>query len=370
MGSEVISVYAPAHIDPADSYGLIACELVRYISRMDIHVSPFAMGNKHHENQDLEVSSLCRKPFIPSRGGILLGYPTLFERYGELANMFPKIALTMFESSKIPQSWIEPLNKCDAVVVPSRFCSTVFQECGVTAPIHVIPLGVRDVYKPKRRDTALPFNFLAFLDRGKRKGGIIALEAFVKEFSDDPRVNLILKRRFEVPSRRVSFTNDNIETFYDDLSEQGLCNLYYTAHCLINPNKGEGFGLIPREFAATGGISLTTNWGGTADDIDQWGLSIDYSLERADWIGVKSLEGKDLGEWASPDIDDLRRKMRRVFEERDVFLQRAYNNASNISRLYSWEHLAYRIMSIWRNLQNGYRSASPTVTEEGRVRSC
>lgn len=311
-----ISVYAPTHMDPMDSYGLIACELVRHLSRQGFLVNAIAMGNPRHPSQDDELKSYTSQPIIPTAGGILLGYPTQFHHYGALANMKPKIAVTMFESTKLPQGWKETLNACDAVIVPSYFCNEIFTNSGVTAPIYVFPLGINDVYQPEYRIAREPYTFLTFMDRGRRKGGLLALEAFVNEFGDSLEAKLIIKRRPLKDKANLILTNPNIEVINEDYTEDEMYKLYLRCHCLINPNKGEGFGLLPREFAATGGISLSTDWGATGEDLQQWGWPIGSEEEPALWEGIEQFKGQDLGMWAAPDLKHLQRQMKMVFRKR------------------------------------------------------
>lgn len=351
-----ISVYAPTHLDPMDSYGLIGCELVRHISRMNYPVNAIALGNPRHTNQDEELLKITSKPIIPCRGGILLGYPTTYRKYGALSELSPRIALTMFESSKIPPWWVEELNSCDAIIVPSEFCRQSFKECGVERDIYLFPLGILDVYQPVKRNPEGIFTFLCFMDRGKRKGGITAFDAFVQEFGDDPNVRLIIKHRYIKPEKRPDLRIPNVVTIFEDYTYEQLNELYLNCHCLINPNKGEGFGLIPREFSATGGISLVTNWGGTAEGIDNWGYPLDYTLSAATWPGYKKFQGVDLGVWADPDIADLRRKMRDVYDNKELLLDYSFIKGKMARNSYSWSDFSRRVLNLYRSLSHGIKS--------------
>jgi glycosyltransferase involved in cell wall biosynthesis len=153
----------------------------------------------------------------------------------------------------------------------------------------------------------------------------------------------------------------NIEYIYGDYTQQELYDLYCKAHCLVNPNKGEGFGLIPREFAATGGISLTTNWGGTSEFLDLWGWPIDYDLEIADWIGIKNLQGKSLGQWAEPKLSSVRRMMRTSFENREKMLREAKTKSNFVDSFYDWEFFALNVYAIWEAITNGYTIRSSKI---------
>lgn len=343
---DVINVCTPGHADPYDSFGLIACQLARHLSALGCYINLIAVGNRVLDTQPADVRAVAEQPVKAAFGGILGGYPTVYRHYGALANIGRRVAVCMFESTVLPRGWVDTLNELNAVIVPSQFCETVFMNCGVTTPIHVVPLGVGDVYRPAGRAPGRPFTFLAFLDRGLRKGGVTALQAFYRAFGDDPAYRLILKRRKSHVQTQI--INANVEEIAQDMTDQELYELYLKCDCLVNPNKGEGFGLIPREFAATGGISLATNWGGTADDIGLWGVPLPYKLVPADWSRVKSLAGQSLGEWAEVDVDDLAVTMRSVADNRVYHQWIAAQVAPAVRELYDWRKFAERVYEVWR----------------------
>jgi glycosyltransferase involved in cell wall biosynthesis len=132
------------------------------------------------------------------------------------------------------------------------------------------------------------------------------------------------------------------------MSEEELYRLYLDCDVLVNPHKGEGFGLIPREFAATGGISLVTDWSGTADDLAEWGWPLAYTLERADWTGIVSLAGQDLGMWAAPDVEGVTRALLQVAEQREWYQAQALARAQRVHELYNWRQFAEQVLGIYR----------------------
>lgn len=351
---DTLTVYAPGDADMFDSYGLIACELLRHLTRLGVHVNLFALGNAKHPNQPPEVAAYAHRPHKPACGGIVLGYPTYMDKLPALVHHGPRVCITMFESTKLPPDWPPILNRCAAVIVPSLFCADVFHNNGVIAPLYVLPLGVGEIYRPQKRNKERPLTFLAILDRGMRKGAFRALEAFVQAFGDSPDHFLILKGR--TPRGRTQafdITNPNIQVIQRDYTVQELYELYLSADVLINANAGEGFGLIPREFSATGGISLATGWGGTADDIELWGWPLPYKQVAADWTGVARFAGLDLGQWAEPDVDLIADLLRRVSEERVAYQARAQRNAARVSELYTWRTFAQQVKSIWQEVTVG-----------------
>lgn len=356
-----ITVYAPGHYDMADSYGLIACQLVRHLTALGTHVNAVGMGQTVMDSQPDDIRAVTSRPILPSLGGIVLGYPTQYHQHSALLFHGPRMAVTMFESTRLPSGWAEALNDMDAVIVPSTFCQTVFRDSGVTAPIHVVPLGVGDIYQYKAREDGRPLTFLAFFDRGERKGGMVAQQAFTRAFGDDMDYKLILKGRTAKPGRALVLTNANIEVIQQDYSEQGLYELYCQCDVLINPHKGEGFGLIPREFAASGGFALTTGWSGTADAISEWGYALPYRLERAHWRGNKTLAGQELGHWAAVDPVALACELQTVAATWQWTRQLLPAKAQAARSLYSWRTFAEKVLAVWEEVKVGYACRAATL---------
>src|SRR5688572_6590264 len=100
-----ITVYAPGHFDYADSYGLIACQLARHLTRLGVRVNAVARGHTVMDNQPPDVRAVTERPIQPSLGGIVLGYPTGYASQSGLLFAGPRVAITMFESSKLPADW-------------------------------------------------------------------------------------------------------------------------------------------------------------------------------------------------------------------------------------------------------------------------
>lgn len=330
-----VNIFAPT-LHACESYGVIANQLVKHL--LAIGVNAVALGV---DRPDMPKEA----PFPDAQGAIYMGWPTSY-------SMFPpvlpgrRIAITMHESSRCPDAWIAPLNTMDAVIVPSQFCVDVFRSGGVTAPIYVVALGVGEIYQPAERKPQTPMRFLAFLDRGERKGGLIAVRAFMKAFGDDPDYQLVLKMRRR--EHTLELLSSNIELIQFDMTEQELHELYCSCDVMIAPTACEGFGLLPREFAATGGIALATNYGGTADDLDQWGWPLAYTLGPANWRDLPSYEEDDFGEWAVVNVDALAEKLRDVADNRESYAHTAQTLAPNVHKLYSWRKFAEQVYVVWR----------------------
>lgn len=325
----IINISSPS-LYHAESYGVIANRLARHFAEMGIATN---------------CNDYWRPQQVPSGdGSILMGWPIEFPQFDAWDAAGPRIAVTMFESSVLPPGWVATLNQLDAVIVPSRFCYDVFKQAGVSVPLHIIPLGVSEVYQAYERPQSDVLTFLAFGDRGLRKGGYTAIQAFQVAFGNSKQHKLIVKGR--APKTVELLPVGNVELIQQDMSEAELYALYCRCDVLINPNKGEGFGLLPREFAATGGIALATAWGGTVDDLEQWGWPIDYELGPANWKGQPGLHDLSLGEWALPDAEHLVNMLKRIAQNREVYQAQAMQKAANVHQLYSWERFAQQVYQV------------------------
>lgn len=310
----------------------------------------------------LELASVNRigqgtpdKRIVPAFGGILSGHPSAFQIYPTMANVGARLALTMFESTRIPDEWTAPLNACGGVVLPSKWLVNVFRQGGVTAPIHVVPLGISRAFTYTSRQEKKKFRILAIGDRGRRKGSDVALFAFVKAFGEDPNVELVIKAR-EYPIGR--FTNENIHLLLGEYSDADMAALYQSADLMVFPSCGEGFGLPPREAAATGALAIATDFSGTADDLPQWGIPLTYELGEA-WGDHDRYSGT--GEWAKPNVDQLASLMQWARAlPLSLRNQMGRHYAENVQSLYNWDVCAKRVFDLWMEIVSEAQSGNHT----------
>lgn len=321
-----VNVFSPS-FDSADSYGRVASELSAGVEALGGHVNCFGA--------DAPEQTVRLVP-----GGFVLGYPT--GKRGALANVGVRVAVTMFESNALPEGWVGALNGFNRVIVPSQFCKQVFEAEGVESTIDVVPLGVNDVFMAaKRRVYSSPFTVLIIADRGQRKGWWEAMLAFHRAFGDDPNVRLIVKSRGE-PLR---VTNANVEYVTGDLTEIELRDLYYRAHVMLFPGR-EGYGLPPREFAATGGVALALDWGGTQDDLERWGFQLPVSHHEVAFQDHPRFNGQ-VGTWGVVDVEAMATALQVVQTYYAPFAARAMRNAAWISESYRWSSFAAACWDIY-----------------------
>lgn len=325
----------PFTVEAGESYWRLAQELAQSLANYTGY-SPNVFDNCKRQMNKIGL------------GGIVLGYPPSRNSLPPIMNAGAVVALTMFESDTVPPIWITNLNEYDHVIVPSRFLVDVLVGQGLKKPISVVPLGINPQFmQPKLRQLSpdAPLIILATLDRALRKGWAYADMGVAEAFGgDESKAVLVAKARFS-SAKIDDVISENVVILQGYADDVELTKIYHAAHVMLFPSHGEGFGLPPREFAATGGIALATDWGGTQDNIDRWGWKIPCTMESA-WQGHPSWDGH-MGMWAKPDHQSIVNMLRDIRLNFGKYAEQAYEKAQFVSSHYKWEFAAQRIAEIW-----------------------
>jgi glycosyltransferase involved in cell wall biosynthesis len=249
---------------------------------------------------------------------------------------------TMYECTKLPDDWADQINnKVERVIVPSQWLVEVFEENGVTRPVHVVPGGISPdefpIFSTYHEDR--PFTFMCLGDRGSRKGFDVTWSAFYKAFGDSKDVRLLVKCRPESLNHiDLSNSDRRVSVWRDDVEQ--MADVYAQADCYVFPTKGEGYGMPPREAAACGLPVITTRWSGTADDIDCWAIPINtFKLEKS------MLQSK--GMWAYPDVEEVAAHMRWVYEHREEARAKGRAAAQWLREHATWDHAAQKLIELF-----------------------
>lgn len=247
--------------------------------------------------------------------------------------------LTMWESRVLPPAFRETIHEYDLVMVPSHHNVELFSRYHDN--VQFISLGVEDalwhpipVTPPNQT-----FNFLV-AGRGSRKGTDLAYRAFRTVFTDPdkftPSPRLIMKSyqgHGDFYGRGVIHTTGVLEP-------EAERDLYSTAHCYIQPSRGEGFGLQPLQAMALGRPTILTNAHGH-ESFAHLGLPISAGSSKADYF----IYG-DAGEWWEPDFEELCEQMWNVYTNYDVQVVAAAESADYIAKHLTWSNTTDRYVEL------------------------
>jgi glycosyltransferase involved in cell wall biosynthesis len=271
-----------------------------------------------------------------------------------------------WEESSIPREWIDDLNTLDGISVTTNFVKDVLTKSGVKSRIEVIPNGVEiDLFQkdipPMKLNTNKKFLFLNVGSGFPRKGIDVLLKAYVKEFSKDDDVCLVLKT-FPNPHNHTSeqiksiVGSDGPEVLHidTDISQNELVSLYKKCDCCVSPTRGEGFGLTMAEAMLCKIPVIATRYGGHLDFCDEENsYLINFELKPSE-THLKKEHSMEDSLWAEPDIDHLRQLMRYICENKDsVEVKKKVDKAyANIVNNFSWDESAKKTIQFLEKIQS------------------
>jgi glycosyltransferase involved in cell wall biosynthesis len=250
------------------------------------------------------------------------------------------IGFSYWETNKLPSNWIKNINLSQEIWTTSSWASEVFQESTGHSNVHAFKLGIdSDYFWASDKVNDGPFTFLHVGSPSTRKNSQMAFDAFIKTFGSNKNYRLIIKSvgptdaRWKTDSMNhgAISNHDRVFVIDDEISDYDLGNLYRSAHCLIYPTNGEGWGMIPFNSIGCGLPTICTN-ATACTEYAGMSVPLDFKWGNENQFGIYT----NCGEWAVPSFDDLCDKMIWVANNYEYIKQKTYNSAKIIHKEYSW----------------------------------
>lgn len=283
------------------------------------------------------------------------------------------IGYCVWEGDKVPKSFIsEFLNpNIDLIFVPSKHTAdAIFNTLDgdidemtiITKKVKIIPHGVNlsKFYKINKVRKDNIFRFVC--NKGWRgtdwdRGGVqYVIKAFSEEFRKDEKVELLIKLnpayinpqiiKQAIDNLKLPENRAPIHVVFDN-SYENIRNLYNDSDVFVCATRSEAFNLPGIEAMACGLPTIQTNFGGQTDYMtSKNSLFVDYRLEE-----VKEDLMYEGINWAVPNIADLRKQMRWVFEHQEDIKEMG-KQAEQDSKKWTWELSAEKIVDEINKIYN------------------
>jgi len=190
--------------------------------------------------------------------------------------------LFFWEETSVPPAIVDHINQhMDLVWVAAESVKRALINSGCRAPVFVIPLGIDHLITPQTLplgelapESEQNLRFLHISSAFDRKGVDVLLAAWMDAFDGTDAVELVIKT-FPNPHNRVRAQLQSLQAQYDNpprviideapLGDDGLLELYRTAHAMVLPTRGEGFNLPAAEALAMGLPVITTGHSAQVD---------------------------------------------------------------------------------------------------------
>jgi hypothetical protein len=274
------------------------------------------------------------------------------------------VVIQPWEYGSLPVEWVEQINDhVDEAWVPSVFVRRHYIQSGIDPErVHVVPNGVNsDLFRPGVRPYPIPlrkgFNFLFVGGTIHRKGADILLRAYREGFTSRDDVLLVIKDMGTRSIYEGQGLSERIRLFQEDgaapavyytdedLSEREMVALYNTCDCLVQPYRGEGFGLPVLE-AMSCGLPVVVTGGGATDDFVDDNVGYQIPSTRREF-GNREISGvKTVGNlWMlEPDAGALTQAMRRVVENPEEAWQKGKCARQVVVEHWDWRESARKAL--------------------------
>jgi len=331
-----------SYFDTESGYGNSAVEMCRAISRAGHSVTPYAYKIGVELPQDFVDLFTKREPETLD-AMIVFALPNQMRRTEKMIERIPiKIGFSMWEQTRFPKDlWVEgnPYNEFTELWVPCEMNVEPFQEFAPCKNIEVMPLGIDTDFfrfRDRRGKADKTFRYCMNGALGYRKGAFLVIDAYRQITAEHPdwEIELHLKTSGKGLYPEMETWARGLKVFTDMWWKDELLDFYHRMDCMVAPSRGEGFHQPPLEFASTGGIVITSTWGGMAEWYDEdWAYGVETgTIEVGNkWPG--SLPG---AKWGDPDPKSVKEQMENVYLNQDEAYDKAIYGSGAVRALFDW----------------------------------
>lgn len=309
------------------SWSKVAREMLNSLKRLGVNINIYERrGFLYDKNFNLDsLSDYVLKDFI---GDVIFTFEHPLN-YRLLPDNKLKIAFLVYEFTRLPDIWVENINKfIDLVFVPSYFTYDVFIKSGVKKEkVKILRYGFNPEFYYGSDEKRKIRKFLTIASPHKREGLDLLLYAFYNAFSKMDDVKLILKLSYSGEGK--SFEIRNFKKMIEDykaklknklyiidrvLTEREMGELYRESDIYFSLSKAESFGLCFLESLASKRSVMAIGYGGVMDFLsNENSIFIDYKMVKTD--GEEYEKTHYLQYVSLPDINDCIYKLRKVYKD-------------------------------------------------------
>jgi glycosyltransferase involved in cell wall biosynthesis len=258
------------------------------------------------------------------------------------------VFFTMWESTRLPQKWVEQINRSSLVLVPCNFNAVSFSASGVSAPIRVIPLGVNpDFFGLKPFPSKGPFIFGTggrMSHGGVRKGikdvGLAFQKAFQNESEEE--VQLWIKVHPDCAISKQDLPDPKIKLIKLHYPVKELIGWYEQISCFVSGACAEGWGLWQQQALVCGRPLISIRYGGVEEFLSSSvGYIVEHRFEPASGIY------QGMGNWSSPIEESLIEQLRYVYTHQEEAKQKGLEGHLRTKHL-TWENTVNKLHQALR----------------------
>lgn len=347
-----MSVQCYGHFRTFGSFAGISRAIVKTLQWHNIPVTIYDCANLNpsYEDIDARISMNNHSPV-----GLLVGYPVYpTNAVGWLQNHPFSIIVTVCESNRIPTEWVAICRQMSLTVVPSAFCLAAFQDSGVRN-VMVVPHGVDDriLTQATKHDTLKPKGGVSTINLlhvsgatsfPQRKGTPQLLLAMREVVKEHPNVKLWLKTG-QTPRLRETINKlklDKNVKFVDGgwIHPSRAAWFFRLFDAVIQPSRGEGFGMAGLEAMCSGVPVIATNATGHQEWFQR---NVTIEVKTSDWSPLAT-QGNDIGMCPSVSVGAIVEGIKEFLRSPTEHKERTQAWAETHAQEWSWRKVLKSLM--------------------------
>jgi len=255
-----------------------------------------------------------------------------------------------WETDRVPDDFAKGLKLMDEIWTGSEANVQAIRNSGIEVPVFVFPQAIdTEILWPNHPYKIRDFNgykFYSIFEWIDRKNPEALLNAYWEEFEGQDDVCLIVKtyfKNFTLNNKRHIRTQiekmkrkskvkqfPKVLIYLDLMDRKHILRLHETGDCYVTPHRGEGWGLPTVEAMLADKPVITTGYGGVGEYIQD---SIPFQMVPLRGMAHSSRWYTREQNWAEPDIDALKAKMRTAYNGKLV----GKGNAGSVKKMFNYE---------------------------------
>lgn len=259
--------------------------------------------------------------------------PNVYAKHKEVGKYH--VGHLFWETDGMTPEWAWYLREVDEIWTGCEWNKQTFLNAGFKGPVHIYPQPIDTVTRGQKKSIhgARGYIFYSIFQWIERKDPKTLLQAYWREFENEQNVTMILK------TYGLSFSKQETKKLYEQisrwktelnlsnyprvlvidylLSRQDILNLHASGDCFVASHRGEGWGIPEVEAMVHAKPVIATGLGGVMERVpDKFMYKVRYDMVPVSGMDWAEQYAPDQN-WGQADINDLRAKMRYVFENQE-----------------------------------------------------
>ncbi len=267
-------------------YGDACRDQLQVLSDLGWRLRPYWMSTRQDSPEYQALGKEQSRRGLPELGGSLMhatpehAISVASTKYSRAELPPPHVLVTAWETTRLPDLWVEYLQDFSAIWCPTQWQAGIFKDSGVTTPIHTVPFAMAAPPKPQGKPLCRQrYNFapdkcyyLAIGDWGPRK----ALAELIGTFKQAQLRNSVLVLKvpaeqsdhFQALALSAGLTSDKVMILAKPLLSSDMQVLYEAADVLVSLTRGEGWNYPAMQAMFLGTPVVSTGFGA----LGEWGV--------------------------------------------------------------------------------------------------